>query len=269
MNTQDRIMHRVTGFLLYALAATAFAAGAFSQDMTTQQVEHGDASHEIEVRNAKVVYVEGRDLVLKHEDGRVEHMIVPETDEFMVGGKKLNVHQLQPGTSLTQVITTTTTPRQVKTVRTLKGKVWHVNAPRSVIVSLPDGTNHRYEVPSHAKFTVNGQPKTVFDLRKGMMFEATIITDEPQRRITRQQTTFGQAPRPVMPPIHGVLLIQPSQPEVTPAPEATVAPVETASVELPVVLPKTGSELPWLVVMGALSVTLGMALGTLRRKLVA
>ena len=62
--------------------------------------------------------------------------------------------------------------RYVNTVRTIEGKVWHANSPASVIVSLPDGTNQIYKVPSHAKFTVNGEPKSVFELKRGMNFKA-------------------------------------------------------------------------------------------------
>ena len=168
------------------------------------------------------------------------------------------------------MITTSTTPRYVKTVRVLKGKVWHVMAPHSVIVSLPDGSNHRYAVPSHAKFTVNGQAKTVFDLRKGMSFEATIVTDEPQTVVASSKTTFGRAPAPATPPLYGVLLIQPVQSAAVTArvPEQQT-PVTVASAELPSVLPKTGSALPWIAVLGALALAMGMTLATVRRKLTA
>ena len=267
MKNRISVMEVIGRVIAYALAVTAFTVGVLAQDATTQTVRHGGPSYQTEVKNGKVVYVEGNDLVLKLQNGRVEHVIVPDTDEFLIGGSRLSVHELKPGTTLNQIITTTTTPRYVNTVRTLKGKVWHVSAPTSVIVSLPDGTHHRYMVPSHAKFTVNGQPKTVFDLRKGMTFEATIITDEPQTVVASSKTTFGREPAPVTPPVFGVLLVQPVQRQAPPSlstqPEP---PVTVASAELPDVLPKTASALPLVGLAGTLFAAIGMALMTLRKK---
>jgi LPXTG-motif cell wall-anchored protein len=270
MKIRSSIPGLIARILTYALVATAFSVGVLAQDVTNETVRHGTPSYQTEVKNAKVVYVEGNDLVLKLENGRVEHMIVPDTDEFLISGKKLSVRELKPGTTLTQLITTSTTPRYVKTVRVLKGKVWHVMAPHSVIVSLPDGSNHRYSVPSHAKFIVNGEEKTVFDLRKGMSFQATIVTDEPQTVLASSKTTFGRAPAPATPPLYGVLLIQPVQATAaTPSVSEAQPPITVASVELPSELPKTGSALPWLAVLGALATAMGMTLATLRRKLTA
>jgi hypothetical protein len=42
-----------------------------------------------------------------------------------------------------------------------------------------------YRIPSHAKFTINGEKKTAFDLRKGMSFEATIITGDTETVVAR------------------------------------------------------------------------------------
>jgi hypothetical protein len=254
----------------YVLTFAMLAAGVWAQDTSTTTVRHHAASYNTEVRNARVVYVEGNDLVLRLEDGKVEHLVVPDSDKFTIDGKTVSVRELTPGTKLTQTITTTTTPRFVNTVRILKGKVWHVSAPHSVIVSLPDGTNHRYQVPSHAKFTVNGEKKTVFDLKKGMDFEATIITDEPQTIVAKNKTVVGQAPAPATPPVVGVLLIQPLRPAFVPAPApapvAASVPVTVASVEEPAeTLPKTGSPLPLIGLLGALAVAMSLGMRTVRR----
>ena len=56
------------------------------------------------------------------------------------------MHELTPGTKLSQEIHTVTTPQEVTTLRTLNGRVWHVNAPH-LIVSLPEGENREYTVP--------------------------------------------------------------------------------------------------------------------------
>jgi hypothetical protein len=165
---------------------------------------------------------------------------------------------LKPGTKLTQTITTTTTPRYVKTVRVLKGKVWHVKAPDSVILTLPDGTNQLYRVPSHATFIVNGEKKTVFDLKKGMTIEATIVTEEPQTLVSLSKSNVGQAPAPPTPALLGVLLIQRAAPE----PEEVASSVTVEHVET---LPNTASNLPWVGLLGFLGIGSALGLSTIRK----
>jgi hypothetical protein len=244
-----------------ALGALAFGIGvasAWAQDTTTTAIRHGDPTLESKVKNAEIVYVEGNDLVLKLDNGKVEHLIVPSEEKFSIDGKEVPVNELKAGAKLTQKITTTTTPRYVNTVRTLRGKVWHVNAPGSVIVTLPDGTNQLYKVPSHARFTVNGQMKTVFDLKKGMKFEATIVTDEPQTVVEFSKTTVVDAPKPVTPRLVGVLLFQKATPPVTEmASNVTAEHVDA--------LPNTASQLPMFGLLGLLSIASSLGLGAVRK----
>ncbi|HUB00841.1 MAG TPA: hypothetical protein VMA34_21090 [Terracidiphilus sp.] len=259
----NRSINKPRFFALHAVSAVALtlaAVGAYAQDSTTTTVRHGEPSIETSVRNAEIVYVEGNDLVLKLENGKVEHVVVPSDEKFTIDGRDLTVRALKPGTRITQTITTTTTPHYVNTVRTLKGKVWHVNAPSSVIVTLPDGTNHIYKVPSHARFAINGQPKTVFDLRKGMSFEATIVTDEPQTVVASSKSTVGQAPAPATPPLLGVLLIQQAPP-----PAAEMASNISAEHGDSAVLPSTASPLPWIGLLGLLGIGSSLGLGLARK----
>jgi sortase A len=241
------------GVLVLALMALGTAA---AQDSTVTTIAHGQPSFDTQVKNAEIVYVEGNDLVLKLESGRVEHLIVPDSDRFSIDGKEVNVHELVPGTKLTQTITTSTTPRYVSKVRTIEGKVWHVNAPSSVILSLPDNTNQVFNVPNDAKFTIEGKEKTVFDLKKGMKIKATIVTDEEHSVIESNKLAFGQAPPIMMPREIGVLLfLAPQHPQPT-----------LASAEQPAdVLPETGSPLPLVGLMGALAVALAAGLRVVRQ----
>jgi LPXTG-motif cell wall-anchored protein len=261
MNNLIRKSRQLTLHAISAVAFTLVAAGASAQDTTSTSIRHGAPTIETEVRNAHVVYVEGNDLVLKLESGKVEHLVVPSTEKFTIDGKQVIVRDLKPGTKLTQTITTTTTPRYVSTVRTIKGKVWHVTAPRSVIISLPEGTNQFYSVPSHAKFIINGQPKTVFELRKGMKIEATIVTDEPGSVMEQSKVVVGQAPAPPTPQMLGVLLFQ--QPKMPAAPEATVT---TAHVDSSAILPNTGSIVPLAGLLGLLGIASSFGLGLARKR---
>lgn len=259
MNTMKRAQRLLSLGAFSVVVLAAAVPAAWAQDSSVSTVTHGAASFETKVRNAKVIYVEGNDLVLKLEDGRVEHVVVPDTDTFTIDGKEVSVSQLTPGTTLTQTFTTTTTPRYVNTVRTLEGKVFHVNPPLSVIVTLPNGTNQVYKVPSHARFMVNGEPKTVFELRKGMHFKATIVTDDEHTVVAQTKSTVGEAPKPTTPQLMGVLLFL--RPEPTEPSGATVTVVHRPSASLP----ETGSLLPLVGLLGGLAIVMPLGYGVLRR----
>jgi hypothetical protein len=161
-----------------------------------------------------------------------------------------------PGTKLTQTITATNTPRYVNAVRTIEGKVWHVTAPKSLILTLPGNQNQVFNVPNDAKFTIDGKEKTIFDLRKGMKIKATIVTDEEHTIVESNKVAFGQAPQITMPSLTGVLLfITPTEPQVT------LASAEQ-SAEM---LPETGSSLPLIGALGTVLIAMSVATGVARR----
>jgi hypothetical protein len=136
-------------------------------------------------------YVSGNDLVVKMDNGEVRHVTVPDSARATVNGKELSVHELKPGLKLQRTIVTTSTPKLVTTVRTIQGKVFYVNATSSVILSLPDGTNKQYKVSKSQKFTLDGQEKTVFDLKKGMNVTATVLTQVPETVVGAFELLFA------------------------------------------------------------------------------
>jgi hypothetical protein len=255
MNLFKKATFMNTGAGAILLALVAFGTAA-AQDSTVTTIAHGQPTFDTQVKNAEIVYVEGNDLVLKLENGRVEHLVVPDSDKFTIDGKEISVHELVPGTKLTQTITTTTTPRYVNSVRTIEGKVWHANAPTSLILTLPDNTNQVFNLPKDAKFTIDGKEKTAFDLRKGMKIKATIITDDEHTVIEQSKVAFGQAPQIATPRTTGVVLFfTPSEPQVT-----------LASAEQPAdMLPETGSPLPLVGLMGTLAIAMSLGLWAVRR----
>jgi hypothetical protein len=261
LNRASRWMGRIA--VTFAFAAVAFGiipSQLRAQDTTTTSVRHGETSYDTQVRNAEVVYVEGNDLVLKLEGGNVEHLLVPESDRFTVNGSEVSVHELTPGTKLTQTITTTTSPRYVTSIRTLQGKVWHVSPHASkVILTLPEGKNQSYTIPSHAKITVDGRKKTVFDLRKGMNLQATIVTDDQHTVMERSKTVVAELPAPPATPREmGVMLIL--------EPTSQAAPTLLASNEEPATtLPKTGTFLPLAGLLGTLGVAISFGMGVVRK----
>ena len=127
---------------------------ASAQDTSTSSTQTGQSTVTTEVKSGTIVYASGNDVVVKLDDGTVKHVVVPESTTITVDGKDLTVHDLQPGMKVTRKITTTTTPVTVQTVRTVKGKVWYVSPPHTLILSFPDGTNKKYNVPDGAMLSL-------------------------------------------------------------------------------------------------------------------
>ncbi|HEX2520932.1 MAG TPA: LPXTG cell wall anchor domain-containing protein, partial [Terriglobia bacterium] len=215
---------------------------------------------QVQVERGEVVYVSGNEVVVKMESGEVRHVTVPDGARATVDGKEISVRELKPGMKLQRTITTTTTPRTVTTVRTVSGKVWQVSAPNSVILTLADGTNKQYKIPKGQKFMIDGQEKTAFDLRKGMNVSATVVTAVPETVVAQQRKVTGSAPPPPpTPPMEGALLIE------TPAPAPAAAPAPSAPEPPPTSLPKTGSVMPLIGLLGLLCSGLSLGLRMLRR----
>ena len=144
-----------------------------------------------------------------------------------------------------------------------------VHRPHTVIVSLPDDTNYlSYQVPSHAKFTIEGKEgdKSFGDLRQGMMFKATVITDEPWTIVDHTKHVIAEAPALETPQEVGTLLIEEPTTAETRAEEArSEEPVTMAKADLPEELPETGSSLPLIGLIGAFATAASLVL-TMRRR---
>ena len=238
---------------LCTLACALISAGVWAQDITTSTTQKGPSTYETVVRSGTVVYVSGNELLVKLSDGEVEDFVVSPTQTFTVDGKQVTIHDLKPGTHLTQTITTKTTPSVITTVRMIDGKVWHVNPPTYVILTLPDGTNKEYRVPKDQIFNVNGAKDTVFQLKKGMMVSATVVKEEPVTEVSQHKAVRGVTPKPQaqVPDTVDTLLVESSNP----APQ----PTQTAAAEpAPQALPKTGSEWPLVGLLGLGSLGAGM-----------
>jgi LPXTG-motif cell wall-anchored protein len=245
MNARTKWM-RVLMILAVGAIGLAFTVRMSAQVQTTTDTTHGAATHEVKVVNAEVVAVSGNDLVVKMEDGSIRHIAnVPESARATVDGREVGIHDLKPGMKLQKTITTTTTPKVITTTKTVTGKVWHVNPPLSVILTMEDGTNQEFKIPKGQKFNVNGQDLDAFGLKKGMIVNATKVVEEPITVVEQQAKVTGQMPPPPPPPpADQPILVA----VVTPAAPAA-APAEAA----PAALPKTGSELPLTGLLGFLS----------------
>jgi hypothetical protein len=239
----------------------AMTVGIAAQDIThpsnTKTIE--PPTHEVQtthVTNAEVIHVSGREVVVELENGKFELLNLGEDFRFQVDGRDLTVHELKPGTKLSQEIHTVSTPQEVTTLRTVNGKVWHVSGPH-LILSFPEGENKAYTVPDGIVFHINGEDKTVFDLRKGMDISATVLTVAPQQLLSTHTVVTGQAPPRPNVTFEGPMLIE----------RTREAPAITAAVEQPTAeeLPKTASLVPLAGLLGFLSMGLYAGLRIVRR----
>jgi LPXTG-motif cell wall-anchored protein len=203
-----------------------------------------------------VVYVNGNDLVVRMEDGTIRHLPnVPDSARATVDGKEVGIHDVKVGMKLQKTVTTTTTPKLVTTVQSVTGKVWHVSPPSSVILTLDDGTNQSFKIPKGQKFSVDGNMVDAWGLKKGMKVSATKVVEEPVTEVSIKHELSGTMPPPP-PPDAPILIAVVAVPR--PAPEAPAA-------EEPASLPKTGSSLPLLGLLGALALVSSLGVGVVRR----
>lgn len=251
-----------------------------AQDTRTTTEVRGQSSVTTQVERAEVVYVSGNEVVVKMENGEVRHVTVQDGATATVDGKVLTVKDLKPGMKLQRTLTTTTTPKTVTTVRTITGKVFAVTPPNTLILSFPDGSpNKQYKIPKDQTFMVDGQKKTAFDLKPGMPVSATAVTEGVVNETNSSVAVTGTAPapppvaaRPATPPPQPVLLIEvtvvappPTVAAARPAPAPAAAPPARAPEPAPTQLPKTGSPVPLVGLLGVLLVGASLGLRALRQ----
>jgi hypothetical protein len=242
------------GFVLAAGAlCLAFVASTSAQVQTKKATTSGQSSQVIKVERGEVVAVEGNELIVKMEDGSIRHFpSVPETVKITVDGKQLGIHDLKPGMKLQRTITTTTTPQTVTTIQTVRGKVWYVSPPNSLILTLENGTNQQFKIPQDQKFNVDGNMVDAFGLKKGMQVSATKIVEVPMTVTTQQKSVTGTMPPPSPTlPADAPLLVAEGEP--TPTPANTETPAAPAN---PTPATTTASYLPWIGLVALLLIVL-------------
>lgn len=251
--TKLSLHSRPARVIALVFAAAAMGLFAAAQQTTTTSVAHEPISKATQTESGVVTYVSGNTLVVKRDDdGQLVTFQVPAGRTVDVGGKQVGMSELQVGTHLTRKVTTTTTERVITAITTIKGKVWFVNPPTTVIVTTPEG-NKQYKVPPGTMFDINGTKQTIFHLKKGMDVDATVVQTTPETVVSHTRALSGTAPPPPPAPApspSGVLLIF-----VSAAPAPAVA--EAAPAPAPAALPKTGSNLPLIGLLGLAFLTLG------------
>jgi hypothetical protein len=243
-------------WLMLAATATFFACAASmrGQVQTATNTTKGASSQEVAVDHGEVVHVSGNDLIVKMADGTIRHFPkVSESARITVDGKQVGVHDLKAGMKLQRTITVTKTPTVVTTTKSVTGKVWQVTPPNWVILTLDDGTNQKFDIPQDQKFNIDGQMTDAWGLRKGMKISATKVVEEPVDVYEHEQHVAGTMPPPPPPPpadepILLAVVVPPPAPASAPAPE----------------MPKTGSLLPLIGLLGVCSILFSLGLKVIR-----
>jgi hypothetical protein len=234
-----------------------------AQVQTSTTTTHQPATREVKVERGEVVYVSGNHLIIKMDNGEIRDIPnVPESATVTVDGREVGIRDVKVGMKLEKTITTTTTPRMVTKVETVTGKVFHVIPPNSVILTMENGENQRFNIPRDQKFNVDGQMTDAWGLKKGMTITATRVTETPETHVAVEEMISGKLPPPPPPPPEAPVLIV-YLPAAHPAPVPAPAPGEAT--EAPKTLPKTASNLPLIGLLGMLMLSVGLGLRAAER----
>jgi hypothetical protein len=238
----------LSGLLGGGILCLVLSMPAAAQVQTQKTEALGETTRTVQVQRGEVVHVSGNDLVVKMDDGELKHFAnVPDSATVLVDGKPLNVHQLKTGMHLEKQTITSSTPKVITTVETVTGKVFHVQPPNTVILTLESGENQSFKIPKGQKFIIDGQETDAFGLKKGMKVSAQRVTEVPETVIAQEVKRTGKMPPPPPQPKTDIPIL------VASARPAPAAPVETAAAAEPAPkkLPKTASDLPLVGILGA------------------
>jgi len=232
---------RPTTLVVGALICLTLAGIAAAQEETM-----------IEIRSGRVIAVQGNDLIVRGPEG-VKRFTVPDDFMFNMNGEMLSVHDLKPGMPIAAKITTIETPVTMTETRIVEGQVLMTNRS-ALVVKTKDGQIRKFTAKEirEGGFVIhdaNGNLISPNDLRKGDIFQATVISELPPEIITENELeVFVQQ----APPQRQVVKTTPPPPPPPAKPK-------------PAALPKTGSRLPLIGLLGLVILAAGAGLTVARR----
>jgi hypothetical protein len=236
----------------------AFSLSAMGQVKSETSETAGGGITQVTIERGEIAYIKGNTVVVKMSNGELRSFEnVPESTTFMVDGKPVNIHTARVGMVLEKQTVKSTIPKVITTIETVTGKVWQVSPPKSVILTLQDGTNQRFNIPEGQKFLIDGKETDAFGLRKGLTINVQRVTEVPMTVVAETVKRTGKAPAP--PPevlnVEEPLLVAVSRP-TPPLPPAETAPKS---------LPKTATNLPLIGLLGTLLCGLSLSCTIIRK----
>jgi LPXTG-motif cell wall-anchored protein len=202
----------------------------------------------------EIIAVDGNKVVARTDRGTRE-VTVPPDFKINMDGKDIGVADLKPGMKGTAMVATTTTSTPVTVTEIRNGQVVAV-AGNSILVN-ENGTTKRYTVGDvrdrNATIYRDGQRVDLHQLRVGDMLTATIITRKPPTIATSNEIKSASVNAPPKP------AAAPAPAAAAPEPAAAPAPAPAKK------LPKTGSDLPLVALVGALLLATGASMTVARR----
>ena len=190
-----RAASRTWRVLIVGAAALSLATLVAAQATQTKETVSGGAAT-VKTRQVKgeLVAKGSNWLIAKDMAGNYKLYSVQPGKRAIVDGVPKTLDQLQVGTWLTSTASVTETPVVNRTTTITKGTVFWA-APTSIIVTLENGENKQYDVPSGFKFDVEGKMVSAMELRPGMKVTGTKIVEEPVTVITHDVVVTGVAPK--------------------------------------------------------------------------
>ena len=242
MNYLQRARQPIFGAMSLTLLLAIFDMGAWAQERV-----------ETEVKRATVVVVQGNHVVVQMQSGEIKDFNVPDDFRFIVNGREISVHELKPGTRLSRTITTVTRPETVTTTEVKRGTVWR-RVGNTVHITHENGETKKHVVPGWQKFMVDGQERTVYQLRKGDRLTATIVSEE-EVVVSEQMRSAVTGRAPAAPAARPTASPAAAAPAARPTAAAKPEPQSPAAS-----LPRTGSPLPLIGLFGVLALvgTIGL-----------
>jgi hypothetical protein len=185
--------------LAVSAGALSLAVSAWAQATQAKQSVPGAPKVTTAQLKGEVAYLQGDYLIAKMIPGGNYRLFVLKTGKTAtIDGVVMPLNKAPIGTVLTADVTVTETPIVDRTITTLKGKVW-VAAPTSVILTLENGENKQYDIPSGFKFDVEGKKLEAMELRQGMNLTATKIVESPRTEVTMDNVVTGVGPKKKVP----------------------------------------------------------------------
>ena len=185
--------------LAVAAAALSLAVGAWAQPSQAKQSVPGAPKVTTTQLKGEVAYLQGDYLIAKMiPSGTFRLFQLRPGKTATIDGVVMPLNKVPIGTMLTAFVTVTETPILDRTITTLKGTVW-VAAPTSVILTLENGENKQYDIPSGFKFDVDGKKLEAMELRPGNKITATKIVESPRTEVTMENVVTGVGPKKHVP----------------------------------------------------------------------